>query len=248
MEALWGRPDVSLLSLDLVAPKVKAHEAVWRQCDLLQPEQVQAALKEFGPTEIVHFGGRTDMFGHALEDYAANHVGTENLIRAIQQLPSVERVVFTSSQFVVGPGRLAESDTDFRPHTIYGESKVQSEWAVRRAKLACVWTIVRPTNIWGRWHPRYPSEFWRVLKEGKYMHPGGAKVRRCYGYVGTIVDQVLTILESPREVVDREVFYVGDEPIDLYDWTNAFSLALRGTPVRVVPRAVLRGVRWWGMR
>jgi hypothetical protein len=65
-------------------------------------------------------------------------------------------------------------------------------------------------------------------------------VQRCYGYVGTIVKQIQTILESSPDVVDRNVFYVGDAPIDLLDWTNAFSLELTGRPVQVVPRPILR--------
>ena len=246
VEALARREDVELLGLDLAEPRDETQRRYWKKCDLLEVEELRAALKEFQPTEVVHLGGRTDMFGKELKDYAANHVGTENLIAVLQGLGSVERVVFTSSQFVVGPGALPTSDTEFRPHTIYGESKVKSEEAVRAAELDFVWTIIRPTNIWGKWHPRYPNEFWKVLKQGRYVHPGGRSVRRCYGYVGTIVEQIETILTSAPEVVDRSVFYVGDAPMDLLDWTNAFSLELTGKPVHVVPRPVLRTLAFGG--
>jgi GlcNAc-P-P-Und epimerase len=241
-EALSNRPDVKFLNLDVVPPKVAAHKALWVPCDLLNPDSVVNTLHRLQPAKVVHLAGRTDMIGTTIDDYAANHVGTENLIKAVQQVPSVRRVIFTSSQFVVGPGELPRDDCDFRPHTIYGESKVESEKAVRRAHLACVWTIIRPTNIWGKWHPRYPNEFWKVLKQGRYVHPGGGRVPRSYGYVRNIVEQIGTILDRAPEIVDREVFYVGDPPIDLFEWTNAFSLALRGAPVRVVPRPLLRGL------
>jgi nucleoside-diphosphate-sugar epimerase len=146
----------------------------------------------------------------------------------------------------MGPGRLPEHDEDFGPHTIYGESKVLTEKVVRQANLSCSWTMIRPTNIWGRWHPRYPSEFWRVLKQGRYLHPGGPRVTRCYGYVGTVVDQVLTILDRDDGSLNRKTFYVGDPPIDLYDWTNEFSLQLTGKPVRVVPRPLLKALALLG--
>lgn len=240
MEELLARGDRNLLNLDSTKPKVAEHEAFFVACDLLDRDRVLQLFQEFRPTEVIHLAGRTDMFGKAVEDYAANHIGTENIISAIQKIPEVERVVFTSSQFVVSPGPLPTTDLEFRPHTLYGESKVKSEQAVRAADLSCVWTIVRPTNIWGKWHPRYPTEFWRVLKQGRYVHPGGKSVRRCYGYVGTVVEQILTILQSKPEIVDRQVFYVGDSPIDLLDWTNAFSRELTGKPVRVVPRFALR--------
>ena len=71
------------------------------------------------------------------------------------------------------------------------------------------------------------------------MHPGGAPVRRCYGYVGNIIDQILRILILEGNDLDGKTLYVGDPPIDIYDWTNAFSLELTGKSVRVVPRGAL---------
>jgi nucleoside-diphosphate-sugar epimerase len=242
VEALALRKNVKLLNLDVAPPQVDAHKEFWRACDLLDPEAVCAAFQQFRPEKIIHLAGRTDMLGKTVDDYAANHVGTENVISAIRQLPYVQRAVFTSSQFVVGPGELPRDDRDYRPHTLYGASKVKSEEAVRRADLACIWTIIRPTNIWGKWHPRYPKEFWKVLKQGRYFHPGGGPVTRSYGYVRNVVEQIFAILESAPEVVNKEVFYVGDPPIDLFEWTNAFSVGLRGSPVHVIPRPVLRGI------
>lgn len=68
----------------------------------------------------------------------------------IKATPSVERVIITSSQFVCGPGYIPKHDEDFAPVTVYGQSKVLTEQLTRQAGLRCVWTIVRPTNIWGR--------------------------------------------------------------------------------------------------
>jgi nucleoside-diphosphate-sugar epimerase len=205
----------------------------------LDPPALNSIFAEFQPTHVVHLAARTDMFGDTVHDYAANHIGTANVIATIRQTSSIEKVVFVSSQYVVGPGRLPEGDEDYRPHTIYGESKVQTEKAIRQAQLPICWTIVRPTNIWGRWHPRYPTEFWRVLKQGRYLHPGGPPVTRCYGYVSNIVDQMLTILDRADRSFNGKTFYVGDPPIDIYEWTNAFSLELSGRKMRVVPRSVL---------
>ena len=242
VEHLLKQGCTKLLAIDVHPPKVTDHQRFWKRCDVMDKDDLGATLREFRATQVIHLAGRTDMEGKSVEEYAANHVGTENMIAAIRKAPSVERVIFTSSQFVVGPGEMPSSESDFRPHTIYGQSKVLSEQAVRKADLPCVWTIVRPTNVWGKWHPRYPNEFWRVLKQGRYVHPGGKAVTRCYAYVGNVVEQLCTILNSEPGKVDREVFYVGDAPIDIYDWTNAFSMELVGKPVRVVPRPVLRAI------
>jgi len=103
-----------------------------------------------------------------------------------------------------------------------------------------------PTNIWGPWHPRYPKEFWRAVKNGWYVHPGGNPVVRCYGYVGNIVAQILRVLDLPEEKVHRQVFYVSDPAGDIREWADAFSRALAGRPARVVPRWVLHSMGWRG--
>ncbi len=230
-----------VLNLDVVPPKDGVNGELYRHVDLLDAAALKGAFAEFQPTHVVHFAGRTDMFGTVVEDYAANHRGTENVLAAAKEAPSLQHIVFTSSQFVVGPGKLPENDEDFRPHTIYGQSKVLSEKAVREADPPYTWTIVRPTNIWGPRHPRYPSEFWRVLKQGRYVHPGGRRVTRCYGYVGNVIAQILAILDGGDKFRGK-VFYVGDAPVDLQAWTDAFSRELVGKPVRVVPSVVLRSL------
>jgi nucleoside-diphosphate-sugar epimerase len=242
IEALLTRGKDDVLNLDISQPKEAEQYKLWTKCDLLDAQSLLDILSRYEPAHIIHLAGRTDMEGKTEADYAANHLGTGNLVAAIQHLPTVERAIFTSSQFVVGPGALPSSDVEFRPHTIYGQSKVKSEQVIRNADLSCVWTIVRPTNVWGKWHPRYPKEFWRVLKQGRYIQPSGKGVLRCYAYVGTVVQQLCAILEAPPRAVNREVFYVGDAPIDLWDWTNAFSMELLGRPVRVVPRPVVRSI------
>lgn len=235
-------PEAEILNLDAASSKDATNNHLYRHCDVLDSDGLSQQFRAFEPTHVLHFAARTDVLGTTVGDYLANHVGTANVVEAIKQTPSVRNAVFTSSQFVVGPGDLPKDDADFRPHTIYGQTKVLSEKAVREADLACAWTIIRPTNVWGRWHPRYPTEFWRVLKQGRYFHPGGRPVMRCYAYIDNVVDQTWKIMEREDGAFDRRVFYVGDDPIDLFDWTNAFSKELTGRPVRVVPSALLKAV------
>ncbi len=241
-----GCPGWRVVNVDIARPKLALQAEFWADCDILNWPKLHAIFDEFRPEIVIHLGARTDMAGKAVEDYRANSVGTANVIEAVRNADSVSRAIFTSTQYVVGPGRLPSTPDEYRPHTVYGESKVLAEKAVQSAALDCVWTIIRPTNVWGPWHPRYPYEFWRVLKQGRYIHPGGAPVVRSYAYVGTVISQILRMLELPAEKVDRRVFYVGDAPINLIDWVNAFSLALRGKRVTIVPRPLLRTVALLG--
>lgn len=246
IEYLRLSSDYELVNFDKKPPVDSTQSSLYTYCDLLEPSTLTALVREVRPTHVVHLSGRTDMLGKSLDEYGANHVGTENLLHAIEEAGTVERAVFTSSQFVVGPGRLPAHDQDFHPHTIYGQSKVLSEQVVCAKNPGYTWTIIRPTNIWGKWHPRYPDEFWKVLQQGRYLHPAGRPVTRCYGYVGNVAEQIATILTKPAEIVRGKVFYVGDAPVELTDWVQAFSVELTGKKVRQVPYRVLQMIARFG--
>lgn len=231
-----------IYNLDLRPPEKALGTSHFVSCDILDAKTVDDALRELSPTKIVHLAARTDTDGTTLQDYRVNTEGTRNIVDAIRHCSGLERVIFTSTQFVVGPGDLPKHDQDFRPHTVYGESKVIAEKIVRQAELSCAWTIVRPTNVWGPWHPRYPREFWQVVKRGRYLHPGRKPVVRSYAYVGNVVFQIQRILEAERAAIDRRVFYLGDPPIDLYQWTSAFSRSLTGREPRVVSRGAVKAL------
>jgi nucleoside-diphosphate-sugar epimerase len=190
----------------------------------------------------MHLAARTEMDEKTTAEtgFRANTQGTRNFLAAVQATPSVQRMLMCSSQFVCGPGRLPAHDEDYFPATVYGQSKVITEQETRRADLRCEWVMVRPTNIWGPWHPRYPQEFWRIARKGLYVHPGGKPVVRCYGYVGNVAEQMVSLLDQPAAKIDRQTFYVGDLADDIYHWADTFCRALRGQPARKVPRPILR--------
>lgn len=236
-----------LLNVDITEPTEKEHTPYWHRLDILEKEKLIAVFNEFKPMYVVHLAARTDTEPeNVLEDYKTNTIGTANVLGAIKACGTVERLVITSTQFVHQYQGLPKHDEDFAPHTVYGESKVITEKLTRAAELNCCWTIIRPTNIWGPRHPRYPTEFWRVLKKGKYIHPGKKPVIRSYGYVGNVADQIIKILTKEKEKIDKQVFYVGDDPVNLYDWANGFSLVLNKRTVRVVPRLMVRALALTG--
>jgi len=236
----------TVLNLDLQPPPVASLRASWRPCDVTDEGPTRREIVGFAPHYVLHLAGRTDMLGKTLVDYAANTVGSHNVVEACRVASSVERFILTSSQFVCGPGPMPASDVDFRPHTIYGESKVMTEKELRALDPGYVWSIIRPTNVWGAFHPRYPQEFWRVLKRGLYFHPAGRKVVRSYAYVGNVVEQSLAIWGASADLVQRRVFYVGDPPCELIEWVDSFALALTGRRVRQIPIPVLQTIAWMG--
>jgi nucleoside-diphosphate-sugar epimerase len=226
-------------NLDIAPPKLSHSRSCWIEGDVTDDDAVMRLVESFFPQVIYHLAARTDMEGDHVEDYAVNYEGTQQLLDAACAQPSVERFILVSTQFVhQQPNSRPQHDTDFAPHTLYGESKVRAERALHAiADPNFAWAIARPTNIWGAWHPRYPLEAWRVIRKGLYVHPGRQPVIRSYGYVKNVVYQLRGMLEAPRDVINGKVFYVGDEAIDVFDWVEGFSQRLNGRGVRVVPRA-----------
>jgi len=234
-------PRAQVLNIDLQQPKLTSHLTFWHRCDLLDLPAFARIVKDYHPTHAIHLAARTDDSGCELSDYLVNIEGSANFINAITAAGGVERTIYYSTQYVVKPGPLAVNEFDYRPVNTYGESKSIMEMMIRRSKdHPGIWTIVRPTNIWGPWHPRYADEFWLVVKKGQYFHPGGDAVIRAYGYVGNVADYTLRILSAPVEQVSRKSFYVGDPPADIKHWVSAFTVALTGREPRIVPRPVLR--------
>lgn len=223
--------------LDIDTPKIElASHETWIPSNILDKEAIENIFLQTRPDIVIHLAAQTSCEPEmTLDDYLVNTKGSENIFEASEKY-GIEFLVHTSTQFVNQAVAMPASDTDYAPHTVYGESKVIAEEMLRKNRFTFNWCMIRPTNIWGAWHLRYPHEFWKVLKEGKYFHPGKKKVVRSYGYVGNVCWQILELIRRRHEpVISRNVFYVGDAPVNMLDWVNAFSMEIKKKPVRIVP-------------
>lgn len=227
----------TLILLDLASPKIELRDnEIWHKVDILNKDAINNIFEQNKPDIVIHLAAQTSCEPEMkMEDYIVNTKGSENIFDACENYNS-DFLVHTSTQFVNQAGDIPKSDTDFAPHTVYGESKVVAEELLREKRFTFNWCIIRPTNIWGKWHLRYPNEFWKVLSEGKYFHPGKKKVIRSYGYVGNVCWQIIELIKRRNEIqISKNVFYVGDRPVNMLEWTNDFSLAILEKPVRIVP-------------
>jgi len=228
-------------NLDIAPPQIEAHRETWHRCDILDSAKLTETMRAIAPTVVIHLAARTDLDRDAsVRDYAANTLGVENLVTAINDTSSATRLLVASTMLVCRLGYAPRSDTDYCPTTAYGESKVKTETIVRRSVRTCTWTIVRPTTIWGPWHTRLRSEFLERVKRGHYVHPAGKSCERSYGYVGNVVHQLIALVESETALVQRRTLYVGDPPIRLEDYVDGFHQRLRGKPAPRIPYPVFR--------
>lgn len=236
-----------ILNLDILPPKDGRHIQRWNYCDILDDKNLTKQMLEFSPTHVIHLAAHATMEGRSLEDFKVNVYGTKNVLDAIHQTPSVKRVIITSTQHVRKPGSgLPKHDEDFAPLGLYGQSKVITEQLIRKADLHCTWIIIRPTTIWGPFHPFLPNGLWRYIAMGYYLHPSNDTVLRAYGYVKNTTWQILGLLQAPVEKVHGKVFYLADALMYQKEWVNAFSKALRGRHLRTVPKALLRALALFG--
>ncbi|MBU0574193.1 MAG: NAD(P)-dependent oxidoreductase [Candidatus Margulisbacteria bacterium] len=231
-----------VLNLDNRFPRNKEHVHLYKPCDVLDAQRLAKLVKDFSPTHVVHLAARCGLDDSKLDIYAANMEGVQNMIDALRNVPTVERVIFTSTLLVAEMGYVPKHDTDYRPTTMYGRSKVEGEKIVRAQKdLPFAWTIIRPISIWGPWGEEPYINLFRSIAGGWYFHVGSGHFKRSLGYVENSVYQIHGLLTAPREKVDRKTMYVADnDPADLYDFA---AIVKEITKARNIPRLPLPMVK-----
>lgn len=224
-----------VLNIDFHEPKIKNRMACWRNIDITDMAAFEKAVLEFDPDYIVHLAARTDLDGKKLQDYSANIEGVENLMNIVSRLKQLRKIVIASSKFVTRNGYQIKDQFDYCPHTVYGESKVETERIVWSNKPVCDWCIIRPTSIWGPWFGVPYRNFFDMVKRRMYFHIGKIKCYKTYGYIGNAVYQIEQLLFSDTHDESNKVFYIGDEPAyEINEWANEIAAEL-GFKVPTMP-------------
>jgi len=235
-----------ILNLDIKEPKEIAHNKYWHKCDILDVENLKKEIQEFKPGLVVHLAAKTGLTRANIACYAENTTGVRNMIEALKATPSVQRAIFTSTLLVCEMGYIPKHDTDYKPSTLYGESKMIGEKIVREQKdLEFSWTIIRPISIWGPWGEEPYINFFRSIKRGWYFHIGSGHYKRSLGYVENAVYSIYKLLSAPKEKVSGKTFYIADYmPADLYDMALEIKNQLKAhrifhlplIPVKIIAR------------
>ena len=235
-----------ILNIDIVKPKISAQDKYWVQVDLCNHDAVVAAVEAFAPDYVIHLGARTDLNGKTLQDYDANMSGVSNLLDAIEAARTVKRAIFASSMYVCEPGYMPKNFEDYAPHTLYGESKVETEKRIKTANPSYTWSIIRPTSIWGPWFGEPYDKFFHIVLNHMYFHMGKRACRKTYGYVDNAIYQIMSILNADAEKVNRKVFYLGDyEPYDITEWANEIAKHA-GIKIPNIPYFCFKLAGWFG--
>lgn len=231
-----------VLNIDIAKPKISIRQDIWRNVDITNSEELFQTIKGYQPDYIVHLAARTDLDGKTIEDYEANTIGVENLMKNIRLIPNVKKVIIASSKFVTTNGYQIKHQKDYCPHTVYGESKVETEKIVWNIQPQCDWCIVRPTSIWGPWFGTPYRDFFDIVRKRMYFHIGKIKCYKTYGYIGNTVYQIEQLLFNETSDNNNKVFYLGDEPAyEINEWADEIAEEL-GFKVPTAPVFLIKSL------
>ncbi len=239
----WALENVeTVVNFDIRPPKVLAHHPYWQSIDIRDKASFTTALEEFAPTHIWHLAAMTGMDIQDSSFFDANTVGVSNLLEATKSIPNLHRILFTSSLLVCRNGHVPQTDTEYCPPNLYGESKVIGERMVRESKIPCDWVIVRPTSIWGQWFEHSYKTFFKVVDRGWYVHPGQQPIIKPLSFVGNTVHMMQKLLLQSGRDVHEQTYYLGDYPQNsIQQWADLIRLELgRSGKTTVFPIRAMR--------
>jgi GlcNAc-P-P-Und epimerase len=229
-----------LLNIDINPPKDQFLRKFWIDVDIRDYELLKKVSQDFNPDYIVHLAARTDLNGKSIDDYRSNTQGTVNIVKISQQLSLLKRVLFTSSMLVCEPGYIPKHPKDFKPSTIYGESKFKMEEMIREVNPKFEWAIVRPTSIWGPGFGVPYRNFFDMLMNKRYFHIGNTACTKTYGYIDNVVYQIDSLLIAPVKEMQGQVFYLGDyEPTNIRMWADEIGAEL-GIKIKTIPFPLIK--------
>lgn len=235
-----------VLNVDISKPKIQSQISTWKEVDIRNLELLKKTIIDFNPNIVIHLAARTDLNGKSIEDYNTNSLGVSNLVEVLNELKSLEMAVFASSMYVCQPGYLPINFEDYKPHTLYGESKVLTEKIIKSGNLNFSWAIIRPTSIWGPWFGEPYADFFKIVMTHKYFHMGSKACTKTYGYIDNTVYQILSLANSSPETINKKVFYLGDWPgYDISEWADEIAKCI-GIKIPRIPYLFFQLVGWFG--
>jgi nucleoside-diphosphate-sugar epimerase len=197
-----------------------------------------------GVDTIYHVAGLT--FARRSQDYfTVNHKGTEAILsEAVKRRDAIRRFVLISSLAAVGPGRggrPVNEQTEPRPITPYGRSKLMAEEAVKAVGDLLPVTIVRPPAVYG---PRDYAifEMFKSAARGLLPKIGRGDMLVSLVHARDLADGI--ILAGESDIAAGRVYFISSE--EVYSFSAVAELLGKavGRTARTItiPRTIAFGV------
>jgi nucleoside-diphosphate-sugar epimerase len=201
------------------------------------PQSLSVALRDV--THVIHCAGCTKAL-RLPEFNEVNHIGTRNVVEAINQQPGqVQRLVHISSLAAGGPAtpdRPAREDDPPHPVSEYGRSKLAGEQEVRRCQSDYV--ILRPPAVYG---PR-DDAFLPLFKAAKaHILPrmGNRSLALSLVFIRDLVEAAVGCL-TPSAAAGKTFYVASPEITDAHALADEIALQMGTWTMKIpLPRAAL---------
>ncbi len=223
---------------DIKAPKEADNRCEYVHCDVRKP--MDRSLFPQKPSGIVNLAAVHTSPGHPSHEYfETNILGARNVCE-YAEAAEVNRIVFTSSISVYGPGEDEKDENCVQmPAIPYGSSKaiaeyLHREWFLRDEKKRML-SIIRPGVIFGKGEGGNFTRIANALEKGFFPLPGRVDTIKACLYVKDICRFILQKACEPEGSAGYSLFnFCLPEKISIGDVVSAFknSLGYRAwTPV-----------------
>jgi len=195
--------------------------------DITDLSGLEKCIVDINPHIIIDLAANADVaIDSSIADYCMNFCTPENIYDILTKNSELklERIIFTSSQYVIGPSHSSQEKFGYAPHTIYGISKVILEQRVfdlegRFAEFGIDCFIVRPTNVWGGRHPKYSGAWEKLLKRHLVVVPS-KRVVKSYCHISSLccLYEKMILIDSGNLALEQRIVYGTDLPMTQIDW------------------------------
>lgn len=234
IELLHESIDCEILNLDLKSPKRASNLARHISIDIR--DDFGKIMDDFMPDYLLNLAAETTVKDKSLKDYTSNIKGVDNVVSMCNNCSSLKKVAFFSTQYVYQGYKKWSGYDQYKPFTIYGESKkIGEEIVIDKCDVS--YLILRPTNIWGENNEVYVNGLFDVMRKGYYYHPNKKNVSRSYGYIDNICIQTIDLLFSEK---DNATFYLSDVPVNLFEWVGLIQKEINGNEVKTLPYFIFK--------
>ena len=233
-------------------PELAKHGVMEFPGDLLDLDSVRAACR--GADAVVHCAAKVGLWGPLEDFYRVNVTGTNNVIRACQEL-SIPKLVYTSSPSVVFTGADVEGWNESAPYprsfdSHYSRTKATAEEMVLSSNTASFSTVaLRPHLVWGPGEDKLISRLVAKARSGELCRIGTLNKKVDTTYLDDAADAHRLALErlAPGAPVAGKAYFIsGGEPLPVWDVINAILGAAGLPPVTKVVRPLAAGLAAWG--
>lgn len=192
---------------------------------------------------IFHVAGTTKE-----KKYDSYHYGnvqlTENVLQACENIPSIQKIVITSSLAAAAASLLNQpinEETPSYPISKYGKSKLAMEQMLHQKYKHLPYSIVRPPAVYGARDTEILT-FFAMVNKGLATQVGLKTKQISMVYIDDLIQGL--ILAATKDIATHQTYFItSDEILTYEELIQAVAQALDKQPLKIpIPHFLLHGI------